>query len=175
MGAGVYEATQQADISMEQFRDTLGRYASGVTIISSWCDGAPVGFTCQSFYSVSLSPPLVSFSVMTTSTTFPRVRESGSFLVNILAEDQQELSDKFARSGTDKWSGVSWTRSPSKLPRLDGAMAWIECEIADEYPAGDHVIVLGRVRSLDTANGGTSAPLIYFNRNYRRLQDNGSY
>lgn len=172
MGASVYEAAHtRHEISPEEFRDTLGRYASGITVISSWHDDEPVGFTCQSFYSVSLQPPLVSFSVMATSTTFPRVQASGSFLVNILAENQREISDKFARSGTDKWAGVSWTKSPNGLPRIAGAVAWIECEIAEKYPAGDHFIVLGRVLGLACGPSAAPAPLIFYNRNYRKLDD----
>lgn len=155
-----------------EFRRVLGSYASGVTVVSSVSGREPVGFTCQSFYSVSLQPPLVSFSVMTTSTTYPRVRQSGVFVVNVLAEDQTHIADQFARSGTDKWAGVSWYRSPGALPVISGALAWLECEIWAEHPAGDHNIVIGHVRAFARTDDGDTAPLIYYQSGYRELADN---
>jgi 3-hydroxy-9,10-secoandrosta-1,3,5(10)-triene-9,17-dione monooxygenase reductase component len=85
-----------------QFREAVGHYASGITIITGHDSEGPIGFTCQSFYSVSVDPPLVSFSVMKTSTTYPRIRDTGTFAVNILAADQGTISNQFARRGTDK-------------------------------------------------------------------------
>ena len=104
-----------APIDARLFRDTLGHYASGITVISGLEGGEPVGFTCQSFYSVSIDPPLVSFSVMLTSTTYPRIKQSGRFAVNVLAHDQHHVSNQFARKGTDKTLGVG-QRAGSKAP-----------------------------------------------------------
>ena len=104
MGENIDTVRRPAGVDTQVFRDVLSKYASGVTIISSLHEEQPVGFTCQSFYSVSLQPPLVSFSVMTTSTSYPKVRASGRFVVNVLAEQHFLLSDQFARTGTDKWA-----------------------------------------------------------------------
>ncbi|GAA1804998.1 flavin reductase family protein [Nesterenkonia flava] len=157
-------------VEARRFRDTLARYPSGITVISSMDETEPVGFTCQAFYSVSLEPPLVSFSVMRTSTSYPRVRDSGHFAVNLLAEDQRHVSDQFARTGTDKWHGISWVKTPSGLPALTGTLGWIDCEIWDEHVAGDHFIVIGEVRALGSDDQARTDPLIFFDRAYRRLE-----
>lgn len=154
-----------------RFRDTLGHYASGVTIITGIHDQAPVGFTCQSFYSVSLEPPLVSFSVMKTSTSYPKIRESGRFVVNVLADDQHQLSSQFARSGSDKWAGVSWTPTPSGLPVIDDTLMWVECETWAEHEAGDHLIVIGHVVAMSAERGVPRRPLVYFQGAYHQLRE----
>src|SRR5690606_33826005 len=93
------------------FREVLGHFASGITVIASHIDDEPIGFTCQSFYSVSMDPPLVSFSVMSSSASYPRTRQSGRFSVNILSEEQIHISNQFARRRADKWQGVEWQES----------------------------------------------------------------
>ena len=95
-----------------RFRKALGHYASGITVITSHIDDEPIGFTCQSFYSVSMSPPLVSFSVMSSSASYPKIRQAGRFAVNILSGDQVRISNQFARRGEDKWHGIEWQASP---------------------------------------------------------------
>jgi flavin reductase (DIM6/NTAB) family NADH-FMN oxidoreductase RutF len=166
MGAGVLEAP---GFTPRKYRDTMARFASGITVVSGWHEDTPIGFTCQSFHSVSLDPPLVSISVMTSSTTYPRIRESGAFAVNVLADGQQSVSDRFARSGTDKWSGVSWSPSPRGLPVIDGVLVWLDCEIREEHPAGDHIIVVGEVLTFGTPEVDELDPLIFYDKNYRRL------
>ena len=104
-------------------RATLGHFASGVVVVTASGPAGPLGFTCQSFASLSLDPPLVSFSPARTSTTWPRIRAAGRFCVNVLAEDQQRYSDQFARSGADKYAGVPWRPGPSGAPDLDRASA----------------------------------------------------
>lgn len=153
----------------EAYRDTVGRYASGVTVITGLHEGVAAGFTCQSFHSVSLEPPLVLISVMTTSTTYPRIRTSGCFAVNVLAEGQEGMSDRFARSGTDKWAGVRWRPSPAGLPVIDGVLAWLDCTIRDEHCAGDHLIVVGEVTAFGTAEREGRSPLIFYNRAYQQI------
>jgi 3-hydroxy-9,10-secoandrosta-1,3,5(10)-triene-9,17-dione monooxygenase reductase component len=152
------------------FRDTLGHYASGITIISGIDEEGPVGFTCQSFYSVSTEPPLVSFSVMTNSTTYPRVRETGKFVVNVLAHDQHTVSNQFARKGTDKWAGIDWTPTASGNPVIADTLMWLDCDIWAEHEAGDHVIVIGRVNAMSDASWHKDEPLLYFKGQYRHLR-----
>lgn len=140
-------------------RAVLGHFASGVVVITASGPDGPLGFTCQSFSSLSLEPPLVTFCPARSSTTWPRIREVGRFCVNVLADDHAELSTAFARSGTDKYAGVRWAPAPSGAPILDGVAAWIDCSLGHEYPGGDHTIVAGRVHDLGA--DGTRLPLLF--------------
>lgn len=165
------DSIQQTAIDPRLFRDTLGHYASGVTVITGHDNEGPIGFTCQSFYSVSMDPPLVSFSVMTTSTTYPRICETGSFAVNVLAHHQDTVSNQFARKGTDKWSGIAWRPTAAGNPVIADSLMWLDCDIWAEYEAGDHLIVIGRVKELSPAEWHRSEPLLYFKGAYRHLRD----
>lgn len=156
-------------IEPRAFRDTLGHYASGITIVAGFDGDEPIGFTCQSFYSVSTEPPLVSFSVMKTSTTYPRIRATGNFSVNVLAHTQHGVSNQFARKGTDKWAGIDWMLTTKQNPVITGTLMWLDCELYAEYEAGDHYIVIGRVDEMSPAHGHDAEPLIYFKGQYRHL------
>lgn len=153
------------------FRDALGLYASGITVIAGHDGDEPLGFTCQSFYSVSMDPPLISFSVMATSSTYPRIRTTGKFSVNVLSRAQQSVSNQFARKGTDKWSGIAWTMSDGQNPVIDGTLTWLDCEIAAEHQAGDHIIVIGQVLAIGPYDHQVDEPLVYFRGGYRHLND----
>ncbi|WP_104116274.1 flavin reductase family protein [Arthrobacter sp. B1805] len=163
--------SQSSSIDHDLFRSTAGRYASGITIITGHHDQGPIGFTCQSFYSVSVNPPLVSFSVMKTSITYPRIRDTGSFTVNVLARNQEALSNQFARRGTDKWAGIPWSPTTQGNPIVEGSLAWFDCTIWAEHDAGDHLIVLGRVIELGTSPDRDPDPLLYFQGQYRALHE----
>lgn len=163
-------ALQQTVIDPRVFRDTLGHYASGITIISGVDQEGPIGFTCQSFYSVSTDPPLISFSVMKTSTTFPRIRQTGKFAVNVLSHHQHNLSSQFAKKGTDKWAGVSWTESKVGNPVLEDTLMWLDCDVWAEHDAGDHLIILGRVNEMSPVDRHAHEPLLFFKGKYRYLQ-----
>ncbi|MFJ9122440.1 flavin reductase family protein [Streptomyces sp. NPDC102340] len=133
------------------FRDVLGHFASGVTVVTGTGEDGPVGFTCQSFSSLSLEPPQIIILPGRSSTTWPRIAAGGRFCVNILADHQDDISTTFATSGIDKFADVAWTRSPSGLPRLDGTCAWLDCTVAAVHPGGDHLIVVGAVDDLGAA------------------------
>ena len=151
------------------FREALGHYASGITVITSHLDDEPIGFTCQSFYSVSMNPPLVSFSVMSSSASYPKIRQAGRFAVNILSGEQVRISNQFARRGADKWHGVQWQQSPLGNPVIAGSLHWLDCEIHAEYPAGDHLIVIGEVKALNLQDAAATQPLLYFKGQYCNL------
>ena len=153
------------------FRDALGLYASGITVIAGHDGDEPLGFTCQSFYSVSTDPPLISFSVMVTSSTYPRIRETGKFSVNVLSKAQRPISNQFARSGIDKWAGIAWRMSDGQNPIIDGTLTWLDCEIIAEHQAGDHRIVIGQVLTIGPSDRLIDEPLVYFRGNYRHLND----
>ncbi|WES62829.1 flavin reductase family protein [Microbacter sp. GSS18] len=159
-----------APIDARLFRDTLGHYASGITIVSGLEGDEPVGFTCQSFYSVSVDPPLVSFSVMKTSTTYPRIAADGKFAVNVLAHHQDHISNQFARKGTDKWAGIDWQPAASGNPIIADTLMWVDCELWAQHEAGDHLIVIGKVVEMSPVEWHTREPLLYFKGGYRHLR-----
>ena len=152
-----------------RFREALGHYASGITVITSRIGDEPIGFTCQSFYSVSMNPPLVSFSVMSRSYSYPKIRQAGRFAVNILSGEQINISNKFARQSADKWHGVEWQESPLGNPIIDGSLHWLDCEIHAEHTAGDHLIVIGEVKALNLQEMTATQPLLYFKGQYCNL------
>jgi 3-hydroxy-9,10-secoandrosta-1,3,5(10)-triene-9,17-dione monooxygenase reductase component len=148
-------------------RDVLGHFASGVTVVTADTAEGPLGFTCQSFSSLSLDPPLVVFAPARTSTTWPRLRSIGRFCVNVLAEDQTGLSQTFARTGADKFAGVPWTRSRHGSPVLHDVVAWIDCALWAEYDGGDHTLVAARV--LDLGADPERRPLLFHRGSYGLL------
>lgn len=153
-----------------RFRDVLGRFASGVTVVTGISHDEPVGMTCQSFSSVSLDPPLVLFIPAKTSRAWPLIQRSGKFCVNFLASDQAELSNTMASRGTDKFAEVKWTPSPATgSPMLDGALAQVDCTIHTVHEAGDHYVVIGRVVDLvaDDSAGAPVDPLLFYRGEYR--------
>ena len=162
---------QECELEPRAFRDVIGHYASGITIVAGHDGEEPLGFTCQSFYSVSVSPPLISFSVMATSSTYPRIRKLGTFSVNILSAAQQAISDQFASKRKDRWAGIDWEVTPGRNPKIVGALTWIDCQIVAEYQAGDHYIVIGQVLAMSPANSSECAPLLYFKGKYRELHN----
>lgn len=141
------------------FRTVLGHFASGVVIVTGATPQGPSGFTCQSFFSVSLEPPLVAIAPGKSSTSWPGIAESGAFCANVLSEEQESLCRTFAVSGGDKFSGVGWTAGPTRSPVLKDVLAWIDCRIEAVHEAGDHVLVLGRVVEMGYANG---RPLLFY-------------
>jgi len=154
-----------------RFREALGHYASGITVITARLEGEPIGFTCQSFHAVSMDPPLVSFNVMQSSGSYPKIRQAGRFAVNILSDEQKAISNQFARRGTDKWRDVEWQTSPLGSPVLTGSLHWLDCEIYAEHVAGDHLIVIGEVRALNLQEAAGMQPLLYFKGQYRSMAE----
>ncbi|HTF11258.1 MAG TPA: flavin reductase family protein [Asanoa sp.] len=154
------------EVEALRMRQVLGHFPSGVTVVTGSDGGGPAGFACQSFHALSLDPPLVCFCVGRSSTTWPRIRASGRFAVNILGVGHEQLSRAFARSGGDKFDGVDWSPSPLGSPLLAEAVAWVDCRIGDVYAGGDHEIVVGAVTALEASGG---EPLVFFRGEYRGL------
>ncbi|MDP9101716.1 MAG: flavin reductase family protein [Actinomycetota bacterium] len=151
--------TVDLTLSPVEMRRVLGQFCSGVTVVTGMTGDVPVGFSCQSFASVSLEPPLVLFCPAHTSRSWPLIRDSGAFCVNVLAEDQQHVCAAFASSGGDKFEGVAWRTSPCG-PTLEGVLATVHCDIEAVHQAGDHDVVIGRVRQLVTHRD--AGPLVFF-------------
>jgi 3-hydroxy-9,10-secoandrosta-1,3,5(10)-triene-9,17-dione monooxygenase reductase component len=144
----------------ERFRQVLGHFATGVSVITGISEGEPVGFACQAFAALSLTPPLILFCPSLTSTTWPRIAEVGEFCVNMLADSQRELARRFGVSRPDKFAGVGWSAAPSGAPILDGALTWAGCTVQAVHEAGDHFIVLGLVTELGECEPGQ--PLLFY-------------
>lgn len=163
-------ATPAPAFDPRAYRDVMGAFPSGVTVITTTAaDGAPVGFTCQSFTSVSIDPPLVSFSITRTSRSLAAVRASGRIAINFLGAAQQHLSAQFARSGTDKWLGVDWSPAETTgAPVIAGVAGWVTGTLEREIEAGDHLIYLVRGEALQHAP--EHEPLVFHRGAYRELE-----
>ena len=154
-------------VDPEVLREVLGHFASGVTVVTALTADGPAGFTCQSFSSLSLEPPLVAFAPARTSQTWPALRAIGRFCVNVLAEGQDAVSQTFAQSGGDKFAAVRWSPSAHGSPVLDDVVAWIDGELWAEYDGGDHNIVVARV--LDLGADPERRPLLFHRGTYGLL------
>lgn len=149
-----------------EFRNVMGHFASGITIITATEDSLPVGFTCQSFISLSLDPPFVALAPAKSSTSWPKIAKAGTFCVNILAASQRHVCEAFAVSGGDKFSHVPWRPAQLGAPIIDGVLAWVECSLELTHDAGDHELVIGRVLTFDHSDG---LPLLYFRSEFGSL------
>lgn len=155
------------EIDPSQFRQLLGRFATGVTILTvATPEGRPLGMTANSLAAVSLHPPLVSVCVDREADMHEAALRVREFVVNVLASHQEALARRFADEHEDRFEGIGYHLSPDGLILLDGALAHIECERFAEYPGGDHTIVLGRVTGGTTADG---RPLLYYRGGYAVL------
>jgi 3-hydroxy-9,10-secoandrosta-1,3,5(10)-triene-9,17-dione monooxygenase reductase component len=143
-----------------RFRQVLGHFCTGVTVITTADQAGPAGFACQSFAALSLDPPLVLFCPSRTSATWPRIEQAGYFCANVLAGGQRELARVFGTSGVDKFAGLRWSPSRSGAPVLDGVLTWAGCRVEMVHEAGDHFVVLGRVVELGECAAGQ--PLLFY-------------
>lgn len=146
-------------VSALAFRDTLSRFASGVVVVTGMDATGPAGLTCQSFFSVSLDPPLIAISPSLKSASWRRIEATGVFAISVLAAHQSELCLTFGQGGQpDKFASAGWEPAPSGAPFIYEAVAWLDCAIAAVHPAGDHLLVLGAVRHLVARDGD---PLLF--------------
>ncbi len=152
-GETIHVDSEKAAAAARRYRDVLGRFATGVTVVTALSGDRPVGLTCQGFMSVSLDPPLVLFSPARTSRSWPLIQSAGAYCVNFLAADQGDLSQRMATRGSDKFDGVSWQPSPETgSPVLEGTLGYVDCRIHAVHEAGDHRLVVGRVVDLATTD-----------------------
>jgi flavin reductase (DIM6/NTAB) family NADH-FMN oxidoreductase RutF len=160
----------QADVTAAEFREAMGHFATGVTVVTSVDEaGEPVGTTANAVTSLSLDPPLVLVCFDLASLTLKAIRGHGAFAVNVLAARQQHLSANFARRGlAAAWDGVRHRRGLTGSPRLDDVLAALECTVEHAIPGGDHEIIVGRVRHVETSPCAVS-PLLYYRGSYARL------
>ncbi|WP_144636595.1 flavin reductase family protein [Bordetella genomosp. 13] len=142
------------------FRNALGRFATGVTVVSAALpDGTPVGLTVSSFNSVSLDPPLVLWSLSQGSSSLALFRECERYVVNVLSSEQIALARRFATGkSTERFQGLPMMRAPGGTPMLTGCAAWFECGNRSQYPEGDHLIMVGSVLHCGHTD---AAPLVF--------------
>ena len=139
------------------FRAVLGRFPTGVVVVTGLADGVPTGVALNSFTSVSLDPPLVSFCMARTSGTWPALRRAGRLAVSVLGAGQEGVGRRFATRGVDRFAGLPTTPAPGGAPVLDGAVAWLDGTITAVHPAGDHDLALLQVHELGLGDR-TGAP-----------------
>jgi 3-hydroxy-9,10-secoandrosta-1,3,5(10)-triene-9,17-dione monooxygenase reductase component len=149
------------------FRETLGRFATGVALVTAAGDGAPLGLIANSVAAVSLSPPLVSFCPSRDSFTWQRMRRARRFGVNVLPVQHEDFVRRAAPPGAERFAGMDWQLTPGGVPRLGEALAFIECAIEAEHPAGDHWIVVGRVEDAQIDPDGI--PLVFWASRFGRF------
>jgi 3-hydroxy-9,10-secoandrosta-1,3,5(10)-triene-9,17-dione monooxygenase reductase component len=149
-----------AALDARSFRDALGRFATGVALVTAAPDGEPAGLIVNSLASVSLEPPLVSFAPARSSLTWSRMRRTGWFGVNVLAWHHERFARRATPPGADRFAGLHWEPGCRGAPLVTDALASLECEIVAVHPAGDHWIVLGRVEELRVAP--VEDPLVFF-------------
>ncbi len=180
-------------IEKECFRQVMGHFATGVTVVTTGSQERLAGLTVNAFCSVSLNPPLILICVDLTSTTCPVIRESGVFAVNMLTDKQEELSRCFATASAERYGGFCHARyhvAATGAPVIDDTLAFLDARVVAEYPGGDHVIFLGQVAAMGVAgqvvfaheedrehttimehgaNGTEQAPLAYYLGHYHHL------
>ena len=180
-------------IEKDFFRQVMGHFATGVTVVTTRSQERLAGLTVNAFCSVSLNPPLVLICVDLTSTTCPVIRDSGVFAINVLTDKQEDLSRCFATSSAERYEGfchASHHVAATGAPIIDDTLAFIDARVVAEYPGGDHVIFLGQVEAMGVAgqvvfareaerehitviehgsNGTEKAPLAYYLGQYRHL------
>jgi 3-hydroxy-9,10-secoandrosta-1,3,5(10)-triene-9,17-dione monooxygenase reductase component len=148
-------------------RTVLGHFATGIALVTAFDGDEPVGMACNSFTSVSLDPQLVLFCAAKSSSTWPRIQTAKKWCANVLAEEGEEVCRLFAQKGADRFAHIAYSPGRSGAPVLDDALAFVDCETAAEYDAGDHVIVVGKVLELGYAAEGK--PLLFYRGGYGRF------
>jgi flavin reductase (DIM6/NTAB) family NADH-FMN oxidoreductase RutF len=160
-------ASDNSPIDPRDFRNALGTYATGVTIITAaGPDGKPYGLTCNSFASVSLNPPLVLWSLVVYSSSLAVFQNASHFTVNVLGASQQALANKFAKSSDEKFTGVDWSPGLGNAPVLVESVANFQCRSVNRYYGGDHVIFLGAVEAYTYS---TKEPLLFAQGTFGRF------
>ncbi|WFF41572.1 flavin reductase [Salinicola endophyticus] len=155
----------------DNYKRVLGSFPSGVTVVTTLDEQERlVGFTASAFSAVSMDPPLVLVCPALTSDSYPVICRSGRFTIHILGHDQEETAYRFASKRPDKSAGIAWERSPRGHAILAGAAAYLECRLWENYPGGDHAIIVGEVEHLTLCDDSPD-PLLYCRGMMSRLPE----
>ena len=155
----------ESEIDSDRFRKVLGRYPTGVTVVTAHDGDDPLAMVIGSFVSVSLDPPLVGFLPGKSSGTWPRMESAGSFCVNVLGDHQLDVANHFFRKDVDPWETVEWHAGATGAPVIGGCIAHIDCTLHEVVDAGDHWMVLGLVREMDCPDEAPG-PLLFYGGGY---------
>jgi len=155
-------------IDQATYRQVLGHFPTGVTVVAGMDGDQPVGLAVGSFFSLSLDPMLVGFCPDRSSSSWARMAESGRFCVNVLGADQEDVCRAFATKAEDKFTGIGWKAAESGSPLIDGVLAWIDCEVDRVLDGGDHHIVVGRVLGMGVGDEAPG-PLVFYRGGYANL------
>lgn len=159
-----------------RFRQVMGRFITGVTVVTTFADDFPQGITVSALATVSLEPPLIMVALDRRRFITPLIRAYRRFAVNVLSEGQQTISDCFAHAavkpGREDFCGAAWHPGPSGLPFIDGALTSLECTVVETFETGDHDLFIGRVDAIgdDDQLDEEAGPLLYFRRRYLRIE-----
>lgn len=156
-------------IPAEEFRRVLGHFPTGVCVVAAFDGEAPVGMAINSMTSVSLDPPLVLVCPARSSKTWPAIRGAGGFCISVMASHHEQISRAFAARGADRFERIPW-HVRTGAPALDGAIAWLDCRLWGEHPAGDHTIVVCEVIAAESSEQATP-PLVFFRGRYGSFTD----
>lgn len=152
------------EVDVRELRNCFGKFATGITVITAMApDGSKIGLTVNSFSSLSLDPPMILWSLDKKSKSLDALKNASHFAVNVLASDQMDLSNNFARTSDEKFDGIELIESKHGLPLLSGTVAHLECKNVDNYDGGDHIIFIGQVECFEIGN---KKPLLYTNGQY---------
>jgi flavin reductase (DIM6/NTAB) family NADH-FMN oxidoreductase RutF len=166
------------NISTGEFRHAMGQFATGVSVVTTLDDGRPRGITVNALSSISLEPPLVMVALDRRRFITPMLHRARRYAVNILAEEHHELSDCFAGAevtpNREAFCGAPWKPGRFGLPLLEGAIATLECEVAETFRVGDHDLFIGRVEALSVDREAAS-PLIFHRRRYLHIERASTY
>jgi flavin reductase ActVB len=155
-------------VTPDEFRSALGRFPSGVTVVTTkGADGSDEGMTVSAFCSVSLEPPLVLICIEKTATVHDALTRAASFVVNVLSAKQEQIARRFSTVDIDRFEGIGFSRSANGIAVLDDVLAVIECNQYAQHETGDHTIVIGEVEAVRAENG---TPLLYYRGGYAQLE-----
>lgn len=158
-----------SDIDVKELRNCFGKFATGITVITALApDGTKLGLTVNSFSSLSLEPPMILWSLDKKSKNLDAMKGAPHFAVNVLASDQMDISNRFARTSDNKFDGIKLMPSKCNLPLLEGTVAHLECELIDMVEGGDHLIFIGKVEHFDVKD---KKPLLYINGQYSTISE----
>ncbi len=155
-----------SSLDVSHFKEVLGHYATGLVVVCATTTDGPAGFTCQTFGSLSLDPPLLTFAAGVDGQSWSRVKECRVVAVSILSAEQEPLARQFATSGVDKFDGVAWEKAPGGSPVLEGALAHIEGTVVTLSTHGDHDVAVVEVSYVHARSG---RPLIYYRGGFAEL------
>lgn len=160
----------EPQLDPQRFKQVFRRHPAGVAVVALRHRGRPVGFTATSVISVSAAPPLLAFSLASTSSSWPAVSEAATLAVSFLADGQDDVSARFATSGLDRFAAGGWTSLPTGEPVVDGAVSWVRARVVQRTPVGDSYLVSLRALAAGVpAAGAETSPLVYHDRTYHRI------